>query len=113
MEYTLNDMYRGFLRDVRPSMTRRLMRRLARWLFRVDFDYPLDAHERLAMREWTARCIGMIDSMTPDERNLPTSVLANRSRATRIALGSGTSITEVRLLLKGYEQLRRHFESRE
>lgn len=50
------------------------------------------------------RLIGIIDSMTPEERRAP-STTVNRSRETRIAAGAGVAPYEVRELLRQFDKL--------
>ncbi len=45
----------------------------------------------------------IINSMTPTERSIPTTI--NVSRKKRIAMGSGTSVTEVNQLMKQFDQM--------
>jgi len=47
----------------------------------------------------------MIQSMTPAERAKPSIINSNRKK--RIAMGSGTSVSDVNRLLKGFEQSRK------
>jgi signal recognition particle subunit SRP54 len=51
------------------------------------------------------RTIGIIDSMTPQERARPEILKASRKR--RIAAGAGVSVQEVNRLLGQYEQLQK------
>lgn len=51
------------------------------------------------------RQIGMIDSMTPQERRFPRNI--NGSRKLRIAAGSGVGVPEVNRLLKQHEQMQK------
>ena len=53
----------------------------------------LETHE-----EGVRKLQGILDSMTPDERNYPERI--NPSRTLRIAWGSGTKPAEVRFLLR-------------
>jgi signal recognition particle subunit SRP54 len=52
-----------------------------------------------------ARTIGIIDSMTPQERAKPEIIKASRKR--RIASGAGVSVQEVNRLLAQHEQMRK------
>jgi signal recognition particle subunit SRP54 len=51
------------------------------------------------------RVEAIVQSMTPDERRRPE--ILNASRRTRIARGSGTSVTEVNDLLKQFNEMKR------
>jgi signal recognition particle subunit SRP54 len=51
------------------------------------------------------RQIGIIDSMTPQERRFPKNI--NGSRKLRIAAGSGVAVPEVNRLLKQHEQMQK------
>jgi signal recognition particle subunit SRP54 len=51
------------------------------------------------------RVEAIVQSMTPDERQRPE--ILNASRRTRIARGSGTSVTEVNDLLKQFNEMKR------
>jgi len=55
------------------------------------------------------RVQGIVHSMTPQERRQPQVVDGSRRR--RIARGSGTSVQEVNLLLKQFEQMKRMMKS--
>ncbi|KAG0086420.1 hypothetical protein BGZ92_008141, partial [Podila epicladia] len=60
---------------------------------------------KLAQTEKQAvRMQGMIDAMTPAERNKPELIKASRKR--RIATGSGVQVQEVNRMLAQYEQMR-------
>jgi signal recognition particle subunit SRP54 len=52
-----------------------------------------------------SRRIGMIDSMTPQERGRPELIKASRKR--RIAAGAGVSVQEVNRLLNEFEQMQK------
>ena len=52
-----------------------------------------------------ARTEALIQSMTKKERNDPAIINANRKK--RIAAGSGTTIQEVNLLLKQFEEMKK------
>jgi signal recognition particle subunit SRP54 len=54
-----------------------------------------------------ARMRAMLSSMTPNERHNPDIIRGSRRR--RIAAGSGTSVQEVNLLLKQFEQMQEMF----
>ena len=56
-----------------------------------------DAHRQIR------RTIGIIDSMTPQERRRPEIIKASRKQ--RIARGAGVPVQEVNRLLKQYEQM--------
>lgn len=51
------------------------------------------------------RTVGIIDSMTPQERTKPEILKASRKR--RIAVGAGVSVQEVNRLLNQYEQMQK------
>jgi signal recognition particle subunit SRP54 len=51
------------------------------------------------------RTVGIIDSMTPQERTKPEILKASRKR--RIAAGAGVSVQEVNRLLNQYEQMQK------
>ena len=51
------------------------------------------------------RTVGIIDSMTPQERARPEIIKASRKR--RIATGSGVSVQEVNRLLNQFEQMQK------
>ena len=51
------------------------------------------------------RTVGIIDSMTPQERARPEIIKASRKR--RIAAGAGVSIQEVNRLLGQFEQMQK------
>jgi signal recognition particle subunit SRP54 len=56
-----------------------------------------------------SRVEAMIRSMTPDERNDPS--LINGSRRQRIAIGSGSSTSEVNMLLKQFKEVQKMMKS--
>jgi len=51
------------------------------------------------------RTVGIIDSMTPQERTKPELIKASRKR--RIATGAGVSVQEVNRLLNQFEQMQK------
>jgi signal recognition particle subunit SRP54 len=62
------------------------------------------AQARLEPRQ-LLRVQGIVHSMTPRERRSPQVIDGSRRR--RIARGSGTSVQEVNLLLKQFDQMKR------
>jgi len=57
------------------------------------------------------RMEAMVNSMTPEERRNPDVVLKQRSRAERIARGSGTSVHEVVSFIKEFEKMKKLMKS--
>ena len=58
-----------------------------------------------AAEDQTRQTEAIIQSMTPEERQKPGII--NGSRRKRIAMGSGTTVSDVNRLLKGFEQTRK------
>lgn len=104
--FSLNDFYRFAVSHARPSWGMRIQY----WLIRrfVLKQFSLDSPES---QKSFQRCVTIIDSMTPAERETPASVLLNPSRQERIATGSGTSRSAVREVIQYYQQMRRMMDS--
>ena len=92
-DFTLEDFRRMLLKFANPSLLEKMVRRF------VDKSVR-EKKRHINVKREVARTIGIIDSMTAEERCYPKLVDANRER--RIAAGAGVTPRDVRSLLKQY-----------
>jgi len=97
--FTLTDMYEQFEAMKGMGALRKLLKMVPGLSYNVPEEMLNTAEDRL--EKWR----GMIQSMTPEERDNPK--IFNSSRIRRVARGSGTSEKEVKELLKQYVLMRR------
>ena len=98
-EFTLED-FRGQLEGLaRPGLVKKMLGMLGG---------PMAQYNKMVEDDDTEtgirRTIGIIDSMTPDER--ADTSLISPSRRNRIALGAGVQVNEITQLLKQYDQMK-------
>jgi signal recognition particle subunit SRP54 len=98
-KFSLSDMYQQFeaMRSMGPLQ--KVLGMIPGFSYQLPDDQVDMAEER--MDRWKY----IIDSMTPQERDVPKTL--NASRVRRIARGSGTTEKEVRELIKQYNAMRK------
>ncbi|MCD6539017.1 signal recognition particle protein [Candidatus Bathyarchaeota archaeon] len=97
--FTLTDMYEQFEAMQRMGPISKILRMIPGFGYEIPDEMMEVAGEQI--KKWRA----IIQSMTPEERENPKIIKSSRIR--RIARGSGTSETDVKLLLQQYNRLKK------
>ena len=98
-KFSLSDMYQQFEAMRKMGPLQKVLGMIPGFSYQLPDDQVDMAEER--MDRWKY----IIDSMTPQERDVPKTL--NASRVRRIARGSGTTEKEVRELIKQYNAMRK------